>query len=132
MMKLRLLLLKTLKGKNLRAAVCLRYVPNKRDYLLVNSLLWSRNCLVNLHFKFKLLTLDKMNIKHTEMIIALFKTVECLRGVVLETMMIDSSLAWRASENLARGPLSEGVRVPSLKARQQTILGPVVPDILLQ
>ena len=72
-MKLRLLLLKTLKGKNLRAAVCLRYVPNKRDYLLVNSLLWSRNCLVNLHFKFKLLTLDKMNIKHTEMIIALFR-----------------------------------------------------------
>ena len=83
-------------------------------------------------FKFKLLTLDKMNIKHTEMIIAVFKNVECLRGVVLETMMIDSSLAWRASENLARGPLAEGVRVPSLKARQQTILGPVVPDILLQ
>ena len=132
MMKLRLLLLKTLKGKNLRAAVCLRYVPNKRDYLLVNSLLWSRNCLVNLHFKFKLLTLDKMNIKHAEMIIALFRNVECLRGVVLETMMIDSSLTWRASENLARGPLSEGVRVPSLKARQQTILGPVIPDILLQ
>ena len=88
--------------------------------------------MVNLHFKFKLLTLDKMNIKHTEMIIAVFRNVECLRGVVLETMMIDSSLTWRASENLARGPLAEGVRVPSLKARQQTILGPVVPDILLQ
>merc|ERR1719266_3024398 len=90
MMKLRLLLLKTLKGKNF-LFVSLRYVPNKRDYLLVNSLLWSRNCLVNLHYKFKLLTLDKINIKHTEMIIAVFRNVECLRGVVLETMMIDSS-----------------------------------------